>query len=91
MISAFSCADYAQRLSEGAKRQGEARVNDFGNLPPMPAECWRGTPHAAVHEGQEGVVSHRAERKQLDKANNLALACSGPGGFYDDLRTGSPK
>lgn len=54
-------------------------------MPPLPGECRKTVPHAAVAVGDNPVVILARERGQLDLANGRIVRCAD---FYGDVKTG---
>lgn len=49
-------------------------------LPPLPGDCRAFEPHAVINVGDEVRSVLKAERRQLDRANDRVGRCAG---FYD--------
>ena len=79
-LTLTGCSNLDHQLGAAATAKGTAQARAV--LPPLPDDCRRKQPHAAVREGEEARSALRRERSALDNANARVGRCAA---FYDDV------
>ena len=88
ILLTFSSCSLTDRLEKASTAKGVIAART--NLPPLPDDCRKKEPHAAVRVGDELRSVLVRERGALDRANARNGRCAS---FYDDtkLRFGSTR
>ncbi|WP_348642350.1 hypothetical protein [Rhizobium sp. ERR 922] len=81
ILLTFSSCSLTDRLEKASSAKGVIAAGI--NLPPLPDDCRKKEPHAAVRVGDELRSVLVRERGALDRANERGERCAA---FYDDTK-----